>query len=362
VRKLPSKRFQARYTGPDGEEHRAPITFETKGDAQTWLDMQSAAITEHRWRPAPPPAPSAEIFKDYSTRWLEDRELKPRTRAEYKRMLDNKLVPEFGAKPVSGITAELVRDWHGRLDAKHKTARSHAYALLRTILASAVEDDLLSVNPAQIKGASTARRSKTIRPATPSELAKIAEALPPRYRCMVLLSSWAALRFGEVTELRRRDVDLEKRVIKVARAVTWPDGQPNIGTPKSEAGDRDVAIPPHIVPAIKHHLENYAQPGLDGLLFPNTKGEHMHHGSLYKVFKPARAAAGRPDLTWHGLRHTGATYAAQAGATLAELMARLGHSTVNAAMRYQHAAAHRDRVIADAMSTMAETSSPEVKE
>ncbi|WP_460704057.1 tyrosine-type recombinase/integrase [Luteococcus sediminum] len=89
------------------------------------------------------------------------------------------------------------------------------------------------------------------------------------------------------------------------------------------------------------------------MLFPNTEGAHLHHGSLYKVFKPARAAAGRPDLRWHDLRHTGATMAAQAGATTKELMTRLGHSTVGLAMRYQHAAAERDAELAQRLSEMA---------
>jgi integrase len=55
--------------------------------------------------------------------------------------------------------------------------------------------------------------------------------------------------------------------------------------------------------------------------------------TLYRVFYPAREAAGRPDLRFHDPRHTGATLAAATRATLAELMARLGHSTPGAAMR-----------------------------
>lgn len=72
----------------------------------------------------------------------------------------------------------------------------------------------------------------------------------------------------------------------------------------------------------------------------------MRTATLAKVWYPARAAAGRPDLRFHDLRHTGAVLAAATGATLAELMARLGHSTPGAAMRYQHAAKGRDAEIA----------------
>jgi integrase len=96
-----------------------------------------------------------------------------------------------------------------------------------------------------------------------------------------------------------------------------------------------------------------AQLGAQGLLFPAGHGGHLVPSTLYGVFYPAREAAGRPDLRFHDLRHIGATLAAATGATLAELMARLGHSTPGAAMRYQHASADRDRVIAEALSQLA---------
>jgi integrase len=63
--------------------------------------------------------------------------------------------------------------------------------------------------------------------------------------------------------------------------------------------------------------------------------------------------AGRPDLRLCDLRHTGAVLAAQTGATLAELMARLGHTTPGAAMRYQHAGRERDKALAAKLSEMA---------
>jgi integrase len=101
------------------------------------------------------------------------------------------------------------------------------------------------------------------------------------------------------------------------------------------------------------HLKAHTQLGAQGLLFPAGHGGHLVPSTLCGVFYPGREAAGRPDLRFHDLRHTGATLAAATGATLAELMARLGHSTPGAAMRYQHASADRDRVIADALSKLA---------
>ena len=94
--------------------------------------------------------------------------------------------------------------------------------------------------------------------------------------------------------------------------------------------------------------------GRDALLFPSVHDPavQVHSNTLRRHWIKARAAAGRPDLRVHDLRHTGAVLAAQAGATLAELMARIGHSTPQAALRYQHAARGRDTEIAKALSRL----------
>ena len=89
----------------------------------------------------------------------------------------------------------------------------------------------------------------------------------------------------------------------------------------------------------------------------HASSAHYHPAHRWiedKVYRPARAAAGRPDLRWHDLRHTGATLAAQAGATTRELMDRLGHSTSTMAMRYQHVADDRPAEIARRLSMLAD--------
>jgi integrase len=179
--------------------------------------------------------------------------------------------------------------------------------------------------------------------------------MPPRLRLAVLIAAWCGLRQGELVELRRGDIDLQRGVIKVRRAVARVPGEPPlVGNPKSGAGVRDVAIPPHLLPEVERHLHDHVPPAKHSLLFVGRdSGEQLASSTLYRWFYPAREAAGRPDLRWHDLRHTGAVLAAATGATLAELMNRLGHSTVGAAMRYQHAAQDRDAEIARRLSTMA---------
>jgi integrase len=211
---------------------------------------------------------------------------------------------------------------------------------------------MIVANPCRVRGGGQSKRVKRIKPASLAELETLVAAMPERYRLKALLASWCGLRFGELAELRRSDVNVKTGVVHVRRGMVRTTDGRQVKGPKSDAGRRDVTIPPHLLPAVKDHLKRHAQVGAQGLLFPAGHGGHLVPSTLYRVFYPARDA-GRPDLRFHDLRHTGATLAAATGATLAELMARLGHSTPGAAMRYQHASADRDRVIAEALSKLA---------
>lgn len=360
LRRLPSKRWQASYIGPDLARHNGPTTFDTRADAEGWLAAERRLVEDGAWiapnRRASAPQRRQLTFGEYAASWLAERDLKPRTLAHYRTILDRFLLPEFADVPIRTITPDVVRAWHARL-ITGPTYKAHAYSLLRTITRTAVDDRLLDASPCVIRGAGRSTRVVKIRPASLDELEHLVDATPDRLRLMVLLAAWCALRFGELAELRRSDVDLRNGVVKVRRGVTWVRGEAIVSTPKSGAGVRDVAVPPHLLPMLKAHLSEHAQWGRDGLLFPSPNGNHLTNGMLREVFLPAREAAGRPDLRFHDLRHTGAVLAAATGATLAELMARLGHSTPAAAMRYQHAAKGRDAEIAAALSKLAETSS-----
>ena len=356
IRKLPSKRYQASYVGPDMIRHKAPVTFETREDAEAWLAARRAEVKSEDW--TPPTKAKPVTFGEHAERWLTNRTLKPRTRYHYRKLLDSKILPTFRDVALKHMTADLIDDWYYRLGDGTPTSRSHAYGLLRTILGDAVQRRLIDYNPCHIRGAGNTKRAKKIEPASVAEIEALTKAMPERYQLMILLAAWCGLRFGELTELRRKDIDLTHGVVRVRRAVVRVNGEFIVGTPKSEAGTRDVTIPPHLLPAVKSHLSSTITGGRDGLLFPaaGDPTKHLAPATLYKVFYKAREAAGRPDLRFHDLRHSGAVLAALTGATLAELMARLGHSTPGAAMRYQHAAKDRDRVIAEALSKLATTS------
>jgi len=360
IRRLPSKMYQASYIGPDMARHNAPGTFTARADAESWIALERRLIEWDEWMPpaqrrAKQLHDDTQTLRTYADTWLPERTavrgLKPKTVSEYQRYLDRLIYPALGEMRLKDVTPAAIRAWIGKLNAKTPRINEHAYALVKTILATAVQDELLDRNPCR------ERMRKPIRhigePATLEELALLVAAMPERLRLMIELAAWCALRFGEVAELRRGDVDLKNGVIRVSRAVQWVDGKKIVAAPKADSV-RVVAFPPHIGEAIKEHLRKHAQWGKDGLMFPTTHGEQYRAPTFHQAyFRKAREAAGRPDLRFHDLRHTGATLAAASGATLAELMQRLGHSTVSAALAYQHAAQGSDKRIALRLSEIA---------
>ncbi|MCG7597844.1 tyrosine-type recombinase/integrase [Mycobacterium sp. PSTR-4-N] len=357
LRQFRSGRWKASYTGPDGMLYEAPTTFALKQDGEAWLTDRRREIDRELWSPSSgqDERPTA-VFADYAAEWVrrrtvKGRPLKDRTREHYGKLLRDHILPTFGKGTVRSITPDAVRKWYATCAVGSPVIRAHSYSLLSTIMATAASEGMADQNPCTISGAGNTERRVKIKPATLAELETIANAMPERLRLMVVLAAWCAMRFGELSELRRRDID--GNVIRVRRAVVRVAGEMVVTTPKSAAGSRDVAIPPHLLPLVEQHLTQHTGAGRDALLFPAVNGGHMQPSSLYRYFYPAREAARRPDLRFHDLRHTGATLAAQTGATLAELMGRLGHSTVSAALRYQHVAADRDAQIAAALSRMA---------
>jgi integrase len=188
----------------------------------------------------------------------------------------------------------LVRG-HTDRSAHHAIA---CHSLLRTIFGSAVNDEIIDANPCRIVGAGRAKRVHKIRPASVAELAVLTEAMPERLRLMVTLASWCALRFGEIVELRRGDIDLSAEVIRIRRAAVRAKGTYTTTTPKSDAGIRDVAIPPHIIPAIERHMAKYVGGKRDSLIFPADNGRHLQSSDAVSALVQSSRQSGpaRPEV------------------------------------------------------------------
>jgi hypothetical protein len=167
---------------------------------------------------------------------------------------------------------------------------------------------------------------------------------------MVLLATFASLRFGEVTALERADLDLEVGTVRVRRAFVEVRGKGLVvGPPKSRAGLRVVSIPPSVVEALRTHLAEHAGPG--ALVFTVPNGAPVRRGNFNKLvgWREKVEQLGLKGVRFHDLRHTGNTLAAGSGVSTRDLMSRMGHDSMQAALGYQHATATADTRIAAAL-------------
>jgi integrase len=419
VRELPSGRYQASYLGPDGRRHTAPDTFQRKSDAERWLTLTEAQIFNGDWTD---PQRGKILLGDYGAAWIRERpNLRPKTLELYRWLFERYIVPDLGGVQMGKLTTQMVRTWRAGLLERgvSVSTTAKAYRLLRAILMTAVEDDkMISRNPCRIKGADnehTAERP-VLTLAQVFELADLLGRRPVgsvrkrgtdafqlryrqadgtacvsavvyptrkaaedalwtlatedqvliehdrRFRALVLLTTFASLRWGEVIALRRSDLDLEKHTVRVREQLIELDGGAMVlAPPKSRAGKRVVGFPALIVPELRQHLDTYVGADPDAFVFLGAKGGFLRGSNFRREANWARALAdlGVSGLHFHDLRHTGNTLAAQSGASLADLKARMGQDSDRAALIYHHASQAADRKIADALDARIRAERPD---
>jgi integrase len=181
----------------------------------------------------------------------------------------------------------------------------------------------------------------------------LAGEIDARYSVMVLLAAYCSLRFGELAGLRRARIDLLHRAITVEeQAVELGGGKVVFGPPKTAAGRRLVAVPVELADLLEAQLEQYTATEAEALVFTSPEGHPLRRTKFRPRWAAACAAGGVSGVHFHDLRGSGATWAATTGATVRELMARVGHTTPSVAIRYQDATVERDHAIAEKLGAL----------
>lgn len=353
IRRLPSKRYQASFIGPDEIRHLAPDTFKTKTEASEWLSQMRSDIRDGLWQPkekVTEPLSETPRFKDFALRHIalqtnrNGELLRESTKAMYRRILMSHLV-EFHELTLDSISKPKIQEWYANLVGTGKrTTASKAYKVLSATLRRAEDDGHIRANPCTIRGAHSAATGKIVNIPTADEVVLIANSIDSRFKNFVMLAAYGGFRYSEITELRRKDVEAVEKdggvsyVLHVKRAVTLVENKFVVAKPKSEKGVRGVSIAPALTPLINEHMFNNVINDPEALLFPADDGGHLPHYIFIKAWNSAlkRAGVTRDGITPHSLRHFAGTHYHLAGATLPELMTWLGDSSISAVQRYLH--------------------------
>lgn len=301
------------------------------------------------------PRPGRDRLNLYFEAWLaarfvRGRRLRPSTRVGYQRLWNRTIAPTLGQRTLRAIRPDVVRAWHGALaEAKGHDQGAKAYRLLHAVLATAETDECIRINPCRIRGAGQTHVRERPMPGTELVMA-LADAIGDRYRALVLTVAFAGTRTGEVLGLRRTDVDLLHSEIHVrVQAQELPgQGRVELNYTKTDAGRRLIAIPQLLVDALEEHMRHYTASEPGAPVFTGPRGTPLRRATLSSAWREAKQAVTAPEeLRLYDLRHHAATTTARMpGITLKELMTRIGHRSVEAALRYQHATRERDHVIA----------------
>ncbi|ODU06831.1 MAG: hypothetical protein ABS81_03245 [Pseudonocardia sp. SCN 72-86] len=341
VTRRPDGKWRARYRGPDRRERARH--FSRKVDAERWLAGVEVAKARGEWMD---PALSRVLVGEWCRTWLAaQQQLKPTTRVRYEGIITRHVEPAWGRVPLADVAPADVAAWLGRLTDSGLAAATVRYVhrVLSLALAYAVLDGRLPRNPAE--GVPLPRaKARPKHFLSHAEVARLA-AECARHAVLIYVLAYTWLRWGEVAPLQVRDVDLMRRRIHVRRAMAEVRGRAVVGTPNDHE-QRAVPLPRFLVDDLAVAL---AGRDPEALVFPAPGGGFLRNGNFRRrMFDDAAERAELTGVTPHGLRHSAASLAVQAGATVVAVQRMLGHSSPSVTLDvYSHLFADDLDVIAD---------------
>jgi integrase len=321
--------WETRWYGLDRRQKRK--SFPRKADAERYRAEIETRMATGSYAD---PSRARVLLGDFAEQWLAGRvRLKPKTVEGYRSLLDNRVLPRWGALSLDRIGYEDVQAWVAETSATASPSTTRqAYHLLSSILNDAVKARRLSANPAS--GVELPRLPRTSRRyLTHEQVADLAEACGD-YELVVLTLAYTGIRWGELAAIRVGRLALGARRIHIEESMVEVGGVAIYGAPKSHA-DRWVAVPTFMREPLLA-LAAGRQP--DELLFTSAWGRVLRVNNFRRsVFNDAAASVGLAGLVPHELRHTAASLAIQAGANVKGVQTMLGHASAQLTLdRYSH--------------------------
>lgn len=341
ITKLPSGKYRARYTGPDGRKYSGPNTFYTNSDAHAWLRQEQKLIEFDQWEPPKLRYRSKEdatrTVGDWLRQWLDLQEhrLKPSTIASYKAVLDRRVLEVQGKAahlrdvPLTKATRRDFADWWDAITLQFgaQPYNRAAYVRMRTALQAAVERDMIPTNPVDVKAAR--KRIKSARKELPeaTTFQTLVDQLEPPHKIIAILTFFHGLRIGEALGLRRKDITLTNNTITIhirGTAYRTPDGMKYQDTPKTNAGNRVVPVFSKFHDDIHTHLSQVGD-SPEAFICVTSTGKIILDTSYRAILDRAKKRAGITErITPHYGRVWLITTLVEAGMTIPAIGEMLG--------------------------------------
>lgn len=276
-------------------------------------------------------APQAITFREYTEKWFETYKkptLKPTTLKAYSVSLNAHLYPAFGDMGIADITTKDVQDFLN--ERHHMSAKSQReyLVLMRQIFESAIEDGLITSNPASskrliIRSSKPTKQRDALTLEDTTDIVRSMKRLECEDRRLLALLLYTGLRRGEMLGLRWEDIDIAQGLIHVQRNVTFTSNQPILGTPKSKSGIRDIPLLPQLLESIKPlEVTGY----IVGGEAPITLMKYE------RSFERIERTIDLHGATAHVLRHTYLTLLSNAGVEPKTIQAIGGHADIGITM------------------------------
>ncbi|WP_272460895.1 site-specific integrase [Intrasporangium calvum] len=187
------------------------------------------------------------------------------------------------------------------------------------------------------------------------EAVALRDAIDPKYRAVVLLGYWCGLRFGELSALRRCDVDVERSRILVRRTAQQASGRITFGPPKTGAGRRTVPVSRTVMRELCEYMDAYTDTSAESLLVTTAADTPLNRQNfLRRVWRPALKSAGLPaELTPHSMRHGYASLLISGGFSVKEVSQWCGHASTSITLSvYAHVASQQEDDAPERLETL----------
>lgn len=327
-------RWRARYLDPDGREREK--WFARRIDAQQWLTSTAASIQRGEFVD---PAAGRRTFGEVASEWQAAQvQHDVATAQQIEARLRIHALPALGDRPIGSIRPSHVQAWVADCSRRlAPTTVKVTYRHVGAIFRAAVRDGVIAKTPC-VGIKLPVLDQRPVVPPSVDQVWALHEAMPPRFRAMVILAAGTGLRIGEVFGLTLPNVEFLRRTIRVTQQLKVVTGRPPfLADPKTTASYRTVPAAPAVLEALARHLEDFpptvtmACPSgrQELLVFSSALGKPLLRASFTKMaWGPARTGAGLPgDFTFHGLRHFYASLLIRQGLSVKAVQARLGHTS-----------------------------------